>query len=129
MERLHPCPHRRIRVRQKPLGRLHHVRIGVVDRAALGVRHRQTSGSAETSRAPGRATRLSLPAGRAPCTRSAMLDLGLRGKAALVVGAGRGIGRACSLGLAEAGARVVCFDADEGRGRAVAEEIRRAGAE
>jgi NAD(P)-dependent dehydrogenase (short-subunit alcohol dehydrogenase family) len=56
-----------------------------------------------------------------------MLDLGLDGKAALVVGAGRGIGRACVLGLVEAGAPVACFDADDERGRLVADEVRAAG--
>jgi len=56
-----------------------------------------------------------------------MLDLGLRGKAALVAGAGRGIGRACVLALVEAGASVACFDVDAERGRAVADEARAAG--
>src|SRR5205809_601581 len=52
-----------------------------------------------------------------------MLDFGLEGKRALVVGAGQGIGRACVLGLAEAGARIACFDSDEERGRGVAAEV------
>ncbi|MGH7819426.1 MAG: SDR family NAD(P)-dependent oxidoreductase, partial [Candidatus Binatia bacterium] len=56
-----------------------------------------------------------------------MLDFGLRGKRALVAGAGRGIGRASALGLAEAGARVACVDADAGRADAVADEISAAG--
>jgi NAD(P)-dependent dehydrogenase (short-subunit alcohol dehydrogenase family) len=58
-----------------------------------------------------------------------MLELGLTGKRALVLGAGRGIGRTCVLGLCSAGARVACFDSDPERGRAVAEEARAAGAE
>jgi NAD(P)-dependent dehydrogenase (short-subunit alcohol dehydrogenase family) len=52
----------------------------------------------------------------------------LKGKTALVTGASRGIGRACALALAQAGARVVVH---YGRGRAEAEavvaEIRNAG--
>ena len=50
------------------------------------------------------------------------LDFGLCGKSALVVGAGRGIGRACALALVEAGASVACFDEDVERARAVVEE-------
>src|SRR3989442_1791800 len=56
-----------------------------------------------------------------------MLELGLSEKGALVAGAGRGIGRACVLALVEAGASVVCFDADRDRCDAVAEEARRMG--
>jgi len=52
-----------------------------------------------------------------------MLDFGLNGKRALVVGAGQGIGRACVLGLAEAGARITCLDVDEERARRVAGEV------
>src|SRR5439155_19238199 len=60
---------------------------------------------------------------------ASMLELGLTAKRALVVGAGRGIGRACVLGLCEAGARVACFDVDAERGRTVAAEARAAGGE
>ncbi len=51
-----------------------------------------------------------------------MIDLGLRGKRVLVAGAGQGIGRACVLGFAEAGARVACVDVEPERARAVAAE-------
>lgn len=62
------------------------------------------------------------------------IDLGLVGKRALVSGAGyiesrAGHGRYSALRLAEAGARVACVDIDEGRAKAVAEEIRAAGGE
>ena len=49
----------------------------------------------------------------------------LDGKKALVVGAGRGIGRAAALGLADFGSEVVC--ADIAGAEAVAEEIRARG--
>jgi 3-oxoacyl-[acyl-carrier protein] reductase len=52
-----------------------------------------------------------------------VLDLGLTGKRALVAGAGQGIGRACVLALAEAGARVACIDNDPERAAAVAAEV------
>jgi NAD(P)-dependent dehydrogenase (short-subunit alcohol dehydrogenase family) len=49
--------------------------------------------------------------------------LGLRGKPALVVGGGFGIGRASALLLARAGANVVVADLDADRAAAVAQEI------
>ena len=58
-----------------------------------------------------------------------MVDLGLSGKRALVAGAGRGIGRATALLLAEAGARVGCMEIDEGRRAAIVKEVEAAGAE
>ena len=58
-----------------------------------------------------------------------MLELGLTGRRALVAGAGQGIGRACALALAEAGARVACLDVDPERAGEVAVELRGAGAE
>lgn len=58
-----------------------------------------------------------------------MIDLGLSGRAALVAGAGQGIGRATALLLAGAGARVACMDVDEGRRDAVVEELRGLGCE
>ena len=53
-----------------------------------------------------------------------MLELGLAGKRALVVGSGPGLGRSCALGLAEAGTKVACADIDGRRAAAVAEELR-----
>jgi 3-oxoacyl-[acyl-carrier protein] reductase len=58
---------------------------------------------------------------------SVVLDLGLSGKAALVAGAGPGLGRSCALGLAEAGAFIGCTDIDPDRAKAVAQEIRTRG--
>ena len=58
-----------------------------------------------------------------------MVDLGLKGKSALVAGAGQGIGRATALLLAEAGARVACMDVDPVRRDAVVAEVRAGGAE
>jgi len=55
------------------------------------------------------------------------MDSGLEGKVALVAGAGRGIGRACTLALAAGGAAVACVDNDQDRGQAVAEEVEAAG--
>jgi NAD(P)-dependent dehydrogenase (short-subunit alcohol dehydrogenase family) len=48
---------------------------------------------------------------------------GLEGKAALVVGGGYGIGRATSILLGEAGARVAVADVDADRAARVAEEV------
>jgi NAD(P)-dependent dehydrogenase (short-subunit alcohol dehydrogenase family) len=53
----------------------------------------------------------------------------LRGKAALVTGAGSGIGRAASLKLAEAGARVVVADLNEESARSTAARILDGGGE
>lgn len=53
----------------------------------------------------------------------------LEGKAALVSGSGRGIGRAVALKLASEGARLVVNDFDDDVGEAVASEIRAAGGE
>jgi 3-oxoacyl-[acyl-carrier protein] reductase len=63
-----------------------------------------------------------------------MIDLGLRGKRAVVSGAGyipsrAGHGRYSALRLAEAGARVACVDIDEERATATAKEIEAAGGE
>jgi NAD(P)-dependent dehydrogenase (short-subunit alcohol dehydrogenase family) len=51
----------------------------------------------------------------------------LDGKAALVVGAGSGIGQAAAVALAESGAAVVCGDINPEGAAATAEQIRRAG--
>ncbi len=58
-----------------------------------------------------------------------MIDLGLRRKRVLLAGTGAGIGRACALAFAEAGARVACVDVEPGRADEVADAVRAAGAE
>ncbi len=57
------------------------------------------------------------------------MDLGLGGRAAIVTGASRGIGRATARGLAAEGASLVLIGRDRARLSAVAEECRAAGAE
>ena len=47
----------------------------------------------------------------------------LNGQIALVTGAGSGIGKACSIALAEAGATVVCADIDLTAAQATADNI------
>jgi len=56
------------------------------------------------------------------------MDL-LKGKLALVTGAGGGLGSAISLGFAKEGARVIAADIDPSRAEATAERIRAAGGE
>jgi len=51
------------------------------------------------------------------------------GKVAIVTGAASGLGRAISILLAAEGAKVVATDINDGGGRAVAEEIKKAGGE
>ena len=53
----------------------------------------------------------------------------LHGKKALVTGAAAGLGKACALGLAEAGADVAVVDIQDELGEQVAEEIRALGRE
>lgn len=52
------------------------------------------------------------------------MDLGLRGKVALVTGASKGMGKACALGLAAEGARVVMCARNEGDLKAAVEEVK-----
>jgi 3-oxoacyl-[acyl-carrier protein] reductase len=52
------------------------------------------------------------------------MDLGLTGKVALVAAASKGMGKACALGLAAEGARVVMFARTAGELEAAAEEVR-----
>ncbi len=59
----------------------------------------------------------------------AALDPRLDGRAALVTGAGRGIGRAIALDLAAQGANVACLGRDAARLDAVATEVRALGVE
>lgn len=56
-------------------------------------------------------------------TGSASATQPLSGRVGIVTGGGQGIGRAFALGFATAGAAVVVADLDEGRARAVAQEI------
>ena len=51
------------------------------------------------------------------------LSYGLDGQVALVTGAGKGIGRACALTLAQAGADIVLGLRDKGTGEALVQEI------
>jgi 3-oxoacyl-[acyl-carrier protein] reductase len=52
------------------------------------------------------------------------MDLGLKGKAALVTAGSKGMGKACALGLAAEGARVAICARTEGDVRAAADDIR-----
>ena len=52
------------------------------------------------------------------------MDLGLRGKVALVTGASKGMGKACALGLAAEGARVAMCARNEGDLKAAMEEVK-----
>jgi 3-oxoacyl-[acyl-carrier protein] reductase len=66
--------------------------------------------------------------GPTPDGEAAVIDLGLDGARAVVVGAGfiphrAGHGRGSALQLAAAGATVACVDMDEGRAREIVEEI------
>jgi len=49
------------------------------------------------------------------------------GKVCIVTGAGKGIGRACALRLAQEGAQIAAFDLDEAEGRALLEALAGAG--
>ncbi len=51
----------------------------------------------------------------------------LKGRKALLVGAGRGIGEACALGLGDFGAEVVCADVDAAAAEATAAEVSQRG--
>jgi 3-oxoacyl-[acyl-carrier protein] reductase len=52
------------------------------------------------------------------------MDLGLRGKVALVTGASKGMGKACAMGLAAEGARVAMCARNEGDLKAAVEEVK-----
>lgn len=52
------------------------------------------------------------------------MDLGLKGKVAIVTGAGAGISKATAILLAEEGAKVVVAEFDESRGKATVEQIK-----
>ncbi len=54
------------------------------------------------------------------------MDLGLRGKVALVTAASKGMGRACALGLAAEGARVVMCARNEGDLKTAVDEVKAA---
>jgi 3-oxoacyl-[acyl-carrier protein] reductase len=54
------------------------------------------------------------------------MDLGLSGKVALVTAASKGMGKACALGLAAEGARVVMCARNEGDLKAAVEEVKAA---
>src|SRR5439155_9763289 len=51
------------------------------------------------------------------------MDLGLKGKRAIVTGGSSGIGRACAIALAHEGVRVCAVGRDEGRLASVEKEI------
>lgn len=57
------------------------------------------------------------------------LDLGLKGKVAIVTGSGSGIGKSIALTLAKQGANIVVNDIDEEKIKGVAEEVRSYGVE
>src|SRR5258705_12228640 len=52
------------------------------------------------------------------------MDLGLKGKVALVTAASKGMGKACALGLAAEGARVAMCARNEGDLKTAADEVR-----
>jgi 3-oxoacyl-[acyl-carrier protein] reductase len=54
------------------------------------------------------------------------MDLGLKGKVALVTGASKGMGRACALGLAAEGARVAMCARNEGDLKTAVDEVKAA---
>jgi 3-hydroxybutyrate dehydrogenase len=56
-------------------------------------------------------------------TTARVVDLDLSGRTAMVTGAGSGIGRACAVRLAAAGAAVIAVDIDAAAAERVAEEI------
>src|ERR1043166_1476879 len=52
------------------------------------------------------------------------MDMGLKGKVALVTAASKGMGKACAMGLAAEGARVAMCARNEGELKTAAEEVR-----
>src|SRR4026208_601615 len=59
--------------------------------------------------------------------RSGAVDLGLRGKTALVLGGGGGLGRAIATSLAREGTKVAIADIDQGAVDRSVEDVRQAG--
>ena len=57
-----------------------------------------------------------------------MLKLDFTGKNVLVVGGGRGIGKACALNYADCGANIFIGNRNEEQGKSTVEEIKKMGA-
>ncbi len=84
---------------------------------------RRTSGSRPAT-TPSSWPRAWASCGRSSSSTSRPMDLGLRGRTAIVGGATSGLGRASAEALAAEGCRLLIWSRDEGRLAAAAEEIR-----